>query len=156
MKNLWIVLSASLLMASSTAFAGATVWSTGAGEKISIEDSATPGSKVAFVKADGVKSAWAGKIIKVHYADHYMSNSGAYVFDYKKKKGLNRDKVYVYILETDAALIKGSLVKVISVYFPENKKQAMKFYYDADASAAAGNLGLEKAYAATPFVPEIE
>ena len=141
-----------LIISPFSAFAGLSAYSGTAGEKVFIESG---DKESAFMKIDGVKSPWAGKVIKVEKVT--AGSSYRYSFDYTIELSTGKIKrTYTPIVADGETLVKGSVVPKIRLYYTGVTKDGIKLNWDETLTNSSQSMNLAAQYKKAPFTPEID
>jgi hypothetical protein len=145
-----------LLVISADAFAGVAAYSGESGEKLFIESAFSIGKRTYLIKFEGPESKWAGKVIETKLEPG--GNSERYSFDYDLvlSNGTHK-RTYQIIVENGTALVKGSAVKRVQLFFPENQgEKPMTLTHDKELTEASQKINLISEHKKSPFKPEVD
>lgn len=141
-----------MLSTSNIAFAGVSAYSGTSGEKVFIESTE---KETAYVKIEGLKSAWAGQVFKVKKQS--ASSGDRYSFDYEIELSSGKvKKSYTPIVFNGETLVKGTIVKKMILYVPGGEKNGTSLNWDEDLTKSSQKIDLQGAFKAKPFSPEVD
>ncbi len=132
--------------------ASVVVYTGDGSEKVFIE---TTTGDTAFIKIEGITSAWAGKVIKTK-KEHY-NQGDRFSFDYFLELSSGKQKrTYTPIVGDGETLYQGSAVKKIKLYFSGGPREGVDLKQDFALSKESQKIDLPSVYKKSPFTPDVD
>ena len=140
------------VMVSATAMANVTAYTDGS-VKLYVD---VKSDDTAYLKIDGAKSPWDGKVIKTKRT-RKASGDERFAFDYFLELSSGKvKKTYVPVVSGDKTLVNGTIVKTVELHYPSGPREGVNLKEDAGLAGSVKSLDLETEYKAHPFSPQLD
>ena len=126
-----------------------------AGGTVLVDSAPELGKAAYLIRFDGIKSPWAGKVIRTRLSRSVEREKYALEYEIELSDGKIK-REHQLLVEIGTQLIKGSQVKVYRLYLSPDESEAIELHVSPKLAKKSSTVDLLQQHRAAPFTPSVD